>query len=303
VAVVFQEEARSRSFTRTVDGMRLTLKYYCYGTDNEITLYNAARADLPTFFDGLIRTAIGPADFLGGRFATLTIEYGSGKFAGDAAGREVPAGETPPDLPPSAGLGGDDPIPPTLSFSTVGGTAHITQSLKTEHAIKALSKGPGNAPDTRKAIGLRRDGVDGCDVVAPKMEFTWQRMFAAITFNNMRDLMKMTAKTNNAIWKNAFQPGELLFLGAEGQSADSGGWSVTYRFAFNENLAAGDERLIISKVAGVADITVPSKKGWEYLWCAYEDTITGDQIYPLPIAAYVEQVYHADNFANLGLGA
>lgn len=302
MAVVFQEEAKSRSFTRTVDGTKLTLRYVCYGTDNELTLYDAARSDLPTFFDGLIRTAIGPAEFLGGRFATITIEYGSGKFAGDAAGREVPAGETPPDLPPSASLGEDDAIPATLSFTTVGGTSHITQSLSTVHAVKATSKGGGVAPDTRKAIGLRRDGVDGCDIVVPKMEFTWQRMFATITFRDMRNLMKMTAKTNNAIWKG-FQVGELLFLGSEGQSADSGGWSVTYRFAFNENLPNGDERLVISKVAGVADITLPSKKGWDYLWCAYEDTITGDQIYPLPIAAYVEQVYHADNFANLGLGA
>lgn len=299
MAVVFQEDAKSRGFTVTQDGTKLTRIFVCYGSSDELEIYNAARADLPTFFDGLIRTAIGPCEMFGGRFARLTVEYASGRAGGSGANSETPAGEAPGELPPSAGLGADDPMPQSITFSTTGGTAHITQSISTTHKIRAVSAGGGAAPNNANAIGLRRDGVDGCDVVAPKMEFTWQHQVANVTFAMMRALMKATAKTNDRIWKG-FQIGELLYLGAEGQSGERALWTITHRFAFNENLAA---EVIARDGAGAADITLPTKAGWEYVWCAYQDTITGDQLYPKPIAAYVEKVYRDTNFALIGLGA
>lgn len=298
MAVVVKEDAKSRSFVTTADGTVFTTRWVIIGSENELEI-NAALLDLPTFADGLIRTSVGPAEPQGGGLWFASVVYGNGR---GTANNEVPAGEIPEDgVPPSGGIGPDGNMPGSISFSTTGGTSHITQSLDTVARIKSTALGGGVAPDCRNAIGLKRDGVEGCDVITAKMEFRWQQKRRKVTFADMRTLMRITAKTNTAAWKS-FLPGELLYLGAEGSPAERGSFMVTHAFAFNENLAAGSPDLVISKINGVVDIQLPAKRGWDYVWCAYKDTLTGNEIYPLPIAAYVERVYREANFADLGLG-
>lgn len=299
MSATIKEHSKSRSFVTTADGTTFTTRWVIFGTDNELEV-NSLLLALPTFANGLIRTKIGQAEPQGGGLWYADVEYANGR---GAANNEVPAGEVPEDGPPPSGSASSDSnMPGTISFSTTGGTAHITQSIKTRVSVRSTALGGGAAADNRNAIGLKRDGVEGCDVVTAKMEFRWQQKRAQCTFADMRNLMKCTAKTNDADWKT-FKAGELLYLGAEGQPGDRGAWVITHAFAFNENLAAGHADLVIARVAGVADITLPSKKGWDYVWCAYRDTIAGAELYPLPVAVYVEQVYREVNFGDIGLGA
>lgn len=299
--ITFKEAVTSRGFVRRADGGTLTRRYCVFGSTDEVAIYSAALSETPTTFDGFIRSAIGPWEPMGGDFSMLTVEYASGNAA-SGGNAEVPAGEAPADGPPPSGsLGEDQPMPASISFSTTGGTAHITQSLQTMASVQSAALGGGAGPATHNAIGLTNDGVAGCDVITAKMEFRWQHQLPFVTFRKMRDLMRLTAKTNKLKWKG-FDPGELLYLGAEGQSGLSL-WTLTHGFAFNENLAAGNADLVISRIGGVADITLPEKRGWDYVWVAYRPTITGVELFPLPRAAYVERVYREANFTDIGLGS
>ena len=91
-------------------------------------------------------------------------------------------------------------------------------------------------------------------------------------------------------------PGEVLFLGAVVRKQDNqeDPWSITYRFAVERN------RFNFA----VGSIVVAEKLGWDYMWVRYsavDDGIT-NAILRVPVAAYVEQVYDAANFALLGIG-
>lgn len=299
MAVTILEDVKSRNFSINAKGGTMPTRWVCIGSDDEIEVYNAIRFNTPSYTTGgLIRTNIGAADFRGSGLCYVEVMYGSGE---GSPNNNVPVGDPlgpADDAAPSPSPGSpDDPMTANCSFTTSGGTAHITQSLQTRSRTRATSLGGGNAIDNKRAIGLKRDGVEGCEKIIPKMEWTVQRDYFAVTYRQMRNWMTLTGKVNAGVWFG-FKIGEVIFLGAEGQGAGVGRWTVTFKFAFNEDQPDGDDRNII--VAG--DLQVPSKRGWEYVWTAYKDVITGAEIYPLPIAAYVERIYEFANFADIGIG-
>jgi len=104
----------------------------------------------------------------------------------------------------------------------------------------------------------------------------------------------LTARTNNAAFRG-FPAGDVLFLGVRGsrrgRQADDL-WELTFSFAASPN----GTNLV------VGDITVPSKKGWEYLWVYYEDAVAGNLHARRPRAAVVERVYDEGDFSLLGIG-
>ena len=105
--------------------------------------------------------------------------------------------------------------------------------------------------------------------------------------------IRLRRKVNSGSFKG-LAAGECLFLGASGSMRAGGDWEITFKFAGSPN------RTNIR----VGDITVPSKKGWEYLWVKYseqEDT-AAKAIVQRPVAAYVEKVYDDGDFGALGIG-
>ena len=46
------------------------------------------------------------------------------------------------------------------------------------------------------------------------------------------------------------------------------------------------------------------RAGWDYMWVRYADAedAVAKAIVKVPIAVYVEQVYYADDFSDLGIG-
>jgi len=295
VAVVVEEDVTSRSFEVTARGAVMTAKYVCWGTQDEVELYNAVRAESPAYTTtGLVRTKIGRADFRGGRLAYVPVEYGTGEGNPNS---DIPAGETPDDSTPPATPELDQNLSPNQSFSTTGGTTHILQSLETRERVRADDFGGGNAPDNQRAIGLRRDGVDGCDITTGVMRYSFTLQRNRVSLNDIRAWMRLTGKTNNATWKG-FKRGEMLFLGCEGQDSAFGGWTVTFQFAYSEDWPAGDARCTIR-----TGLAITSKRGWDHLWIAYQDSVTSDQLYPLPKDAYVERVYEEANFGSIGIGS
>lgn len=301
MAVTVEEDITSRSFEVTARGATLTAKYCCFGSQDEVEVYNAVRAESPTYTTtGLTRTKIGRAEFRGGRLAYVAVEYGTGEGTPNNGGIPgdggVPAGVIPDDNVPPASASTDANMSPNQSFSTIGGTAHITQARADVSRTRA-SDFTGTAPDPQKAIGLRKDGVEGCDVVTGKMKYTFTLDRRSVSLADMRNWMSLTGKINDSLWKG-FKAGEMLFEGCEGQGSAFGQWTVTFHFLFSEDWPAGDPRCTIRTL-----LEIPAKKGWDYLWIAYQETITGDQLYPLPRDAYVQRVYDEANFGAIGIGS
>lgn len=182
-----------------------------------------------------------------------------------------------------------------FSFDTGGGSQHVTNSLST------ISKTPasGTAPDFKGAIGVTVDSVEGVDITTPVFNFEITKYKDSVSQAYLEAVYDLTGKTNNAQVQFTidgvtltFAAGELLFLGGSGgKTAGSGQWSINYKFAGSPNRTS----------IAVGDITVPAKKGWEYLWVRYQDMEDGaaKTLVKRPLAAYVEQVYETGDFSAL----
>ena len=183
----------------------------------------------------------------------------------------------------------------TFSFDTGGGSQHITNSRSTISKTAAS----GTAPDFKGAIGVTADSVEGLDITTPVFNFELRKFKDSVTTAYLANVYDLTGKVNNAqvvLTVNGatitFEAGELLFLGASGgKTIGKGQWEINYRFAAQPNRTS----------IAVGDITVPAKKGWEYLWVRYKDAEHGasKSIVKVPLAAYVEQVYESGDFSLL----
>ena len=196
--------------------------------------------------------------------------------------------------------GGDDDDDDTgdeeeysFAFDTGGGTMHRNTSIQTR------SKFPNDAPDFNGAIEVDNEGnVNGVDVTMPVLNFTETHTMSGsrVTTSYRKTVAALTGTVNKSSFRG-FASGEVLFLGASGQKRSkksSAPWEITFRFAVSPN----------EDSIKVGDLKVTNKFGWDYLWVRYADKVAenGKNVVKKPVAAYVEQVYPAGDFGNLGLG-
>lgn len=182
------------------------------------------------------------------------------------------------------------------AWDTTGGTVN----LKTSKATTRYAVAGRTAPDHRGAIGVKRDEVEGVDIVIPalKLTATYRHSQAGSVVNDLtfdaylKMLARYTGSTNNATWLT-YAAGEMLFLGSTGEYVAGKDTEIQYHFAVSEN-ATG---LSIGTIAGVA------KKGHEYLWVSFEPSETGSGLARLPTFCYVERVYSEKPFVDFGIGA
>jgi len=187
-----------------------------------------------------------------------------------------------------------------IQWSTKGGNQHATQSIATIARYAPAGKTP---TDHKGAIGYNGQDVEGVDLPAPVFNFQVTKRFASGGLPALGTIYGLTAKVNNAQFSVTdtvtgqtitLNAGECLFEGAEsGQAGEDGSMDYVYSFSASPNKTN----------FAVGDITVASKKGWEYLWVEYADAedSAAKRICKRPIGAHVEQVFLTDNFAGLGL--
>jgi hypothetical protein len=178
-----------------------------------------------------------------------------------------------------------------FSFTTTGGTFHIQASRQTV-GIYSTTTSPENFG---QLINVRRNqdqwDVQGADIVIPALKMTYVvRQPAGFVDENFARLMaSITGTVNAAAWRG-FQPGEVLFLGAEGSQGTDAETEVTYHFAAEKNLSG----LVIGAISGI------QKDGHDLLWLTWEDEVTPEGLPALkPRTVYVERVYERVNFAAL----
>ena len=270
------EKIDSREWT-TGDRPAVTLHYLLAGVADDLTAKALLTSSTASSYDGLERESI--------QFEPVWVDTAASDGLWDCRVRYVAPEEKEPQVGESS-----------FSFDTGGGTQHVTQSLQT---IQKYAPPGKTAPDFKGAVGVTADNVEGVDITTPVFNFELTKYLDSVTTAYLADVYALTGKVNNAqvvLTVNGatitFQAGELLFLGASGgKTLGKGQWEITYRFAASPNRTS----------IAVGDITVPSKKGWEYLWVRYEDVedATAKAIVKRPLAAYVEQVYETGDFSKL----
>ena len=276
MSITLRELVSSRAVTSELRSASITLEHLVLGSLDEDDVLVAVRAGTPPLWGKLQRKKISIAHQGGGCWLAST-EYGPPESP------EQPLGGTPPAEP-----GASDPLGYEWSFDTSGQTQHITQSRNTSEKVK---RGGGAAEDLEGAIGVSKDGVQGTDIVVPKLEFSITRNFTFVTLDYLRKVRDLTGTVNNDTYFG-FPKGEVLFQGAQGQGATDKPPRITFRFAVSKNRTS----VFVSD-----QIEITSKKGWEYLWVAYEDAAGTSSIISRPKAAYVEEVYEYADLTQLGL--
>ena len=282
MSLVWIEDGDSRQATIVRRGKNATSTYTksfkVFGTTDDAVLHADINARISTMGYGW--------QYPGVADAQLWVESYSVSYLGDNAWQVTISYEKKGAEPPTS-----DPLKRARSFDTTGGTMHKTQ------ADDERRYGT-NAADMQKAIGVDGNGVNGVDVVVPQLQ--WQEQYdvpnAYITATYARGLARMTGTTNNASFRG-FEAGEVLFMGCSGSQEwddqkGKGPWSLTYRFVASPNIT----NETIGTITGI------EKKGHEYLWVRYEDSVSANELLKRPKAVYVNRVYKESDFSQLGIG-
>jgi len=282
MSLVWVEDGDSRAATIVRRGKKatstMTKSYKLFGTANDVEVHAAVNQQISTVGYGW--------QYPGVADAQLWAESYSIAFLGDNAWQVTINYEKTGAEPATP-----DPLKRARSFDTTGGTQHKTQA-------EAERKYGTDAPDQQKAIAVDGNGVNGVDIVVPALQ--WQESYdvpnAYINATYVRGLAGLTGTTNNAAFRG-FEAGEVLFLGCSGSQEwdnekGSGPWSLSYRFIASKNVTGQT----IGSISGI------EKKGHEYLWVRYEDSVSGSNLLKTPKAVYVNRVYKEADFSALGIG-
>ncbi len=108
--------------------------------------------------------------------------------------------------------GSDEELGPEFTWDTSGGTKHVTQSVYTRSAQKVGGAGNFSAPDVKRAIGIAKDKVEGCDIASGDLKWSMKIKGLRITRNYIRKLAEMTGTTNRYTFFGAEREELLLFL-------------------------------------------------------------------------------------------
>lgn len=232
----------------------------------------------PIAFAGTIyRKALKPA-WISYNLATVVVTYGML----DAIPHESQGGQKPEDTDQDESCG------PEISFTTQGGTQHITQSRQTRHRIKR-DGGADSAPDMSNAIGVARDKVEGCDIVTGDLKWSLTIKGVPVTHRWLKKIKAMTGTINDREFIGRDEQ-ELLFLGASGNYRAGEGWVVTFDFLEREN----------SEAEFIAPgIIFEPKMGHDYTWTTYEDGANGVDAIQQASNGYCERVYKLKDFRQI----
>jgi len=261
MAVIFDHQLESGAANLAAN--KITHEYQLIGTANEfpdeeaaaIYLYN----NVPVFFAGawLEDIQISPK---GNGLFYVTCPYGP--------------------LPRFPGNGVDF----RLNFRTTGGTVHISTSRK---MVAKYDTGSPTAPDT---VIIGQDGA-GAEITVPAQMRSYAFTYSAgvVTEAAMDYWEDITGSVNSVTW-HLRPPGEVLFLGAEGdttEKADSSS-SVTFHFAMSRNKTG----LTIGSITGI------DKQGHDLIDIHTKTAVISSQDVQEAKFIYIQRPYERMNFKD-----
>lgn len=178
------------------------------------------------------------------------------------------------------------PNPSTDPGKTEGETRYATITPRSEGDPFYVA--PPKPPFTGGAIGVTKDGIEGCDIDAGEFVFTKRVYLDSVSDAQVQALNLATDTVNDDTWRG-FSRGEVRFKGCTGGEQGRQNVELTLNFVASPNLTG----ITIGGITGI------SKLGHEYLWTYYQDfeDPNAKKIIKRPIYVYTEQVYRFGDFA------
>ena len=238
----------------------------CTDGENELEAKYAVLAYCPAVYDAMVPDA-SHVEAINATMYEVAITYGPPKRA--------------------------EPNMPTWSFDTTGGTRKVTQAVA--HIGDYAPPGQ-TAPNFGGAIGVTPDGnVEGVEVPAPSGKYSEHWVLSRLWVSDayLMTLAGMTGSVNATPFRGR-NPGEVMFMGARASSRDQDWVEIDFEFNLSPNAFN----------VPVGNITVPFKRGWDYVWTRYVDDedATAKVAIKTAASAHLDQVATYSNFALLGIG-
>lgn len=264
MSIIVDELLDSRGASLSVEASSDSreLKFVAMGSEDDIAIQAKVLAYSPLMYAGLFRQSM-DLEHVGYKLWNATVKYGPRK---------------PRETGPESG---------SFSFDISAGTQHVTQSRRTVGRWGLPIREANGVPDYKGAIGVTKDSVEGVDIQVPTMNFSESYVLPAemVTFAYVRALFHMTAKVNASSFRE-FAAGEVLFLGASGSRRGEEDWDVNFKYAASPNVEG----------VTIGDIRDVKKRGWEYLWIQYIDSIDQGHLVKIPAFVYVEELFEEADF-------
>lgn len=200
------------------------------------------------------------------------------------------------------------------SFDTGGGTEHRTMAvggIGTPSGVRKFNLAGEVTAFTNPAIstndlviGFDGEQVHGVDVVAPALAWTetYDVPSSYVTAAYIKRVASLTGTINTATFRT-FAAGEVLLVSVTGSQdwnsvSGDGPWTLTYKFEARPNAGSGQTlpALQIGAITGI------EKRGHDYLWVRYSQTIAANKLVPSAEEVYVSRVYRDGDFSLLGIG-
>jgi hypothetical protein len=177
----------------------------------------------------------------------------------------------------------------TFSGTTSGQSQNITQGLDYRKF--------GNGPNFAGAINVTENGVDGVDIVIPKLEFQIDKVLRKSTkwFEYLMHITQLTGSVNAAPF-GLFARGEVLYLGADFSVQGGGDTNFTHKFMASPNRTIANNNAL--KFGPISNV---EKMGHDYLWVDYIAMEESGFVIREPRTVHVHQVYPYADFTRLRL--
>lgn len=237
-------------------------KYWLVGAESDEDAKSYAQANVPFSSEGLPRVGSPTVTRVSGGVYEVESQFSATKVGGEPLPQEDEPGRR--------------------SFVVGGGSVRITHSLETVLAITGDVADP--AIDFQRGINVSEDRVEGVEIAVPSLEWDEQHIFPAEFVNEawLKKAYTLCPSVNSEEFGGG-DPGEILFLGVNGDKRADGKWDLTFRFAASPNKTN----------FAVGNLTEISKDGHDYMWFYYRDEIdvSARSIFRVPYQVNIERVY------------
>lgn len=269
--ISIREALGSGSFGSNQSATTGTRLYFVEGTDDEFSAYAYAYLNTPTDMGGVPRVSVNVEVHEGIESETwlATVTY-SNQPQGSSFETESNQ----------------------YGFETGQGRSRVYVGLQ---SMGNYGLNGDAAPDFGAAINVSEDKVEGVDIVTPQPTFTETVVLPidVVTNGYKRLLNTLCGSVNNAAFRS-YQPGEVLFVGAQGEQITPVSWRVTFKFMTSDNVVG-------QMFDGIGPVT---KEGWDYLWFRFQERVdTGSgALIRKAVSGHVVRVYRRADFGFLGIG-
>lgn len=325
MAVAILEVTTSRSFFQNAKTRNAQWNYVVRVTGEaypEAAIVTAILAVAPVFWEGLSRQSVKGTPRGGGIYDVelpYDIEVTNTAMPDPSVASPSPTsgpGGGSPSTTPTGPASDETPAGTNVSIEIGGKPPKLFHSRLTR--FKSGLAGTV-LRDFAGALGVDADGkVEGIEVPDPASVMTIDMKVDFVSWKYIKLLQSLMWHTNNDIFRR--QPIEsVAFMGASLKSNPEGRVDISFKFGLAQEETfdeitnhirpptaltpgiPGDGAPPAGRAVG-SSATPFTKRGWNYVWVAYQTEVEDKVPAIRPQAMYVEKILPVTNFAQFGIG-